>query len=125
MNDQRESQLYGNAENFEHYHTSEPFNQSNVAELQGATTVNPVTGDYTLTSRDDIILVDTSSGPVVITLPEAAQGREYEVVKAAEGSYVSVVPTNPDSVLWNEEVRFYNRGTAIRFKATTGNWIAI
>ncbi len=121
-----EVQLRGNAECFIHFHTPEPLNQSDGVELQAAATQNPITGDYTPTDRDDYLLVDTSGGNIVITLPTAAGGREFEVVKTAVANRIDVVPTGSDTVLWATGVSIYNRGTAIRFKATdSGNWIAI
>ena len=119
-------QLSGNAENFTHYHVSEPLNQSDGAELQAAAQQNPITAaTYTATARDDYLLCDTSSNSITITLPEAAQGREFEVIKTAVANRLDVVPTGSDTILWTTGVSIYNRGTAIRFKATTGNWIAI
>ena len=121
-----EAQLRGNAECFIHFHTPQPLNQSDGAELQAAATQNTVTGNYSLTERDDFILADTTSGNIVITLPLAAEGREYEIVKVAVPNRLDVVPTGSNTVLWSTGVSIYNRGTAIRFKATdSGNWIAI
>lgn len=121
----KSDQLFGQAENFLHYHPPIPLSQSDNAELQGAQTQNPVTSDYTVTARDDIILVDTTTGVVTITLPTAAQGREFEVVKTTIPNRIDVVPSGTDTILWTTGVSIFNRGTAIRFKATTGNWIAI
>ena len=119
-------QLSGNAENFTHYHVPDPLSQSDGAELQASATQNSVTGNYSVTERDDYILADTTSASITITLPPADQGREYEVIKVATANRVDVVPTGTDTVLWSSGVSIYNKGTAIRFKATiTGNWVAI
>ena len=119
-------QLSQGAENFTHYHTPEALSQSDGAELQAAATQNTITATtYTATARDDYILCDTTSNNITVTLPAAAQGREFEVVKTATANRLDVIPTGTDTILWSTGVSIYNRGTAIRFKATTGNWIAI
>ena len=85
----------------------------------------PVTDDITVSDRQDFILVDTTSKNIIVTLPVAKNGREIEVMKDAEANYVSIVPTSPETILGETEVRVYNYGTSLRFKAVNGRWVII
>ena len=48
-----------------------------------AITTDPITGDYTATSEDRIILVDASSSTVTITLPPttSSEGKDFFIKK--------------------------------------------
>ena len=55
-------------------------------------TVVTKTADYTATSDDDIIMVDTGAGAVVITLPAPVSGKHY-TIKVIEASATTTVGT--------------------------------
>ena len=106
-----------------HYHQSDRVpRQDTVHGLSLVTRTREVDSNQTLTTTDDIVLC---TAQCEITLPPARGGREYEVVKAFDGGIVTVIPTYPDSVLFNDAVLIYNQGTAIRFKSIDGGYIAI
>jgi hypothetical protein len=54
-----------------------------ILDPSGAVSVSAKTSNYTLTDSDDVILGDTTSGNVTLTLPAAASrtGRRYTVIK--------------------------------------------
>jgi hypothetical protein len=53
-----------------------------------AITTNPITGDYTATSTDRVILCDASSGVMTITLPPVAssEGKDFFIKKIDSSS---------------------------------------
>ena len=89
-----------------------------------------VTGDVTLGVDDDVVLVDTSGGNVVVTLPEISDQmvrdkQEFEVVKTIAANRIEIVPTGSDTILGEPDALVFAQWTALRFRATTGNWVAI
>ena len=93
--------------------------------IQSSTNVQTKTGNYTPTEQDDILLVDTTSASVTITLPTAKAGREYEIVKTVNANALTIVPTGSDTVVGTTSVIIYTQWTALRFKAVTGGWVLI
>lgn len=66
-----------------HYHSADRAVQHEQFEqLQGVKVIKYVIGDYTVSVKDDIIVVDTSMKAVTITLPLSAPPREYTIVRA-------------------------------------------
>lgn len=84
------------------------------------------TTPYSPNSKDFILLVDATAGPVTINLPIADKGREFYVIKTA-GSYpVSIVPAAGETIIGSASgVTFSGIGTSIHVKAFvgTGYWI--
>ena len=118
------SQLVGGGECFIHVHPKEPVDFSDVIELQAAEPITVVTGDYTPTKVEGMLLVDTSAGNVTITLPTAFNGREWYVIKMVPQNILFVVPTPPDTILGSTDgVAIYGQFTALHFKAITGGFI--
>lgn len=89
-----------------------------------------LTSDKTLDSLDDIVLVDTSAGDVTVTLPEISDAmvrnkQEFEVVKIAATNALYIEPTGTDTILGEPDAVVTDQWTALRFRATTGNWVVI
>ena len=89
-----------------------------------------VSADKTLGVDDDLVLVDTSGGDVTITLPEISDGmvrlkREYEVVKVDAANNLYIDPTGSDTICGESSSVVSIQWTALRFRATHGNWVAI
>lgn len=111
---------------FAHYHSEDRVPRHDTLKgLQSVAERRSVTGDTTLTDSNDFVLVDTSAGNVMITLPRALGGKEYEVTKTSPFNYIAVVPAAGETILGETEVRIFNQWTSIRFKAVAGGWIAI
>jgi hypothetical protein len=90
----------------------------------------PVTGNITLSSGDEIVLVDTSGGDVTITLPEISddmirEKREFEVVKVDAANTLTIDCTGTDTIVGEPDAIVTVRWTALRVRATTGNWVLI
>jgi hypothetical protein len=121
----QEAQLVGGAECFIHFHPREPLNREDLEALQASDLVQSVTGDATLDGRFDIIQVDTSTTSITVTLPPAANGKEFQIVKIAAANRVIIVPTGTDTLVGATQVNIYNQWTSLRFKAVTGGYILL
>lgn len=84
----------------------------------------------TLTSLDDTVLVDTSAGNVTMTLPEISDNmirgkREFELVKTEAANTLIILPTGTDTIVGEPDALVSAQWTALRFRATTGNWVVV
>lgn len=123
-------QLAGNGYCYIHTHPREPLDFSDRLQLMLVEPTEPVTGDYELTRADELVLVDTSSQSVTITLPLAARGREFCIVKMSAANEVRIVPTPPERILGiTTATVLTSRYSKIRLKAVAGDpdteWIAV
>jgi hypothetical protein len=89
-----------------------------------------VTGDTTLGASDEVVLVDTSGGSVTITLPEISndmivEKREFEVVKIDAANTLTIDCTGTDTIVGEPDAIVTVQWTALRVRATTGNWALI
>ena len=89
-----------------------------------------VTGNVTLGVEDEVVLVDTTAGDVTITLPAISDAvvrlkREYEVVKTAAANTLYIDPTGADTIVGDTDVIVAVQWTALRFRATPGDWVII
>jgi hypothetical protein len=89
-----------------------------------------VTGNTTLSGDDEVVLVDTSGGDVTITLPGISDSmvrlkREYEVVKVDAANTLTIAPTVGDVIMGEPDAVVTVQWTALRFRATPGEWVAI
>lgn len=108
-------------------HLEQLFAQITVDKTVGAYTA---TGDFTIAPDDDVVLVDTSSGNVTVTLPAISlsmvrEKYEVEVIKSKEANALMVVPSGSDTVLGETGIQAEVQWTAMRFRATTGNWVLV
>lgn len=58
-----------------------------------------ISGDYTATNKDSLMLADASSGPITVTLPSAAdaEGASY-FIKKTDASTNAVNVTSPETI---------------------------
>jgi hypothetical protein len=126
LSNQQLSQLVGGGECYIHTHPKEILGFTERLELMEAAPVITVTGDYTAGARDEIIIVDTTLLSITITLPLAAKGREFQIVKGTEQNALYVAPIAPDTIIGSVMgVVVYSAFTSLHFKAVTGGWILL
>ena len=130
LTDNEMDQLAGNGYCYLHTHPRVPLDFSDRLQLMSVEPTEPVTSDYALGRADELVLVDTSLQNVTITLPLAARGREFCVVKMSAANEVRIVPTPPERILGiTTATVLTSRYSKIRLKAVVGDpdteWIAI
>ena len=126
LSPQQESTLVSGGDCFDHWHSSDRVRtHDDILTMQALAKATLVSSDTTITSKQDYLIVDTSSGNVTVTLPFSNNGREIEIMKNAQANYLSIVPFGDDVILKSKEVRVFNYGTSLRFKGFTGGWIIV
>ncbi len=85
------------------------------------------TADYTLTADDEIILVNTASGPVTVTLPAAAgnAGRTYVVVLKTAGNPLTISPDGAETINGGSALVLDRSHQAIRLVSDGTGWRAV
>ena len=96
--DQEVSQLRGQSECFIHRHPREDLDFQDSLALMRAATPATVTGGCELGRADYLVLCDTAAADVVVQLPEAADGREFVLVKTNSANLVRLVPAATQSI---------------------------
>ena len=84
------------------------------------------TADYTVTSTDDVVLVNAASGSVNIYLPASGTvtGREFTVVKIDSGTNtVTVDPNGSETINGSSTFVISSQYGAIRTFADGSNWV--
>ena len=118
----QESQLVSGGDCQLHWHSIDRVvRHEDVEQAQAILRQRSVSGTYTITDKDDILLCATGG---TLTLPLARAGREFEVVMTGTTG-VTVNLTSPDEIYGETSVLLSIQGTALHFKATTGGWIIV
>lgn len=120
-------QLVGGAETRLHYHPKDFPDINDFVNLQAVNPGVPISTDATLGNDDTLIPVDTTAGDVTLTLPPAADGREYQIMKVSSAFILYVVPQAGETILGSlTGIAITLYGTCVHLKAVTSNdWMAI
>lgn len=126
LSQQQESELISGGDCLAHWHSSDRVvSHGDLRELQNLAVVYNSSGDIMVSTREDFILADTSVSNMTVSLPEARNGREIEVVKYSPANKLTVSAWGSNKILGSDQVIVYNYGTSLRFKAIQGGWIII
>jgi hypothetical protein len=90
----------------------------------------PVTAGATLVASDEVVLVDTTGGNITMVLPGISDSmvrtkREFEVVKIAAANTMTLDCTGADTIVGEPDAVVTEQWTALRVRATTGNWVLV
>ena len=122
MDSAQESELVGQGDCQLHWHAADRrMDNLRVKEGHQNTTVRSVTGAYSVTKSDDILLCPSGG---TITFPLANNGRELEVIMTGTTS-VTVNLAGTDEIYGETSVLLNVEGMALHFKAVTGGWVLI
>ncbi len=82
------------------------------------------TANYTMTSEDGVILVDSSSGAFTVTLPTAvgSAGRTYSVVMSGDGNTVTIDGNAAETIDGSLTTSLSAKGTALTVVSDGSNW---
>lgn len=84
-------------------------------QLEKETTVTAAT--YTVRTADDVVLCDTTSNAITITLPLAINGRRLTVLRIAGGNNVTVAAAGSNTVNGAASVVVSSSYSPLRLKA--------
>ena len=83
-----------------------------------------VTANYTVKACDDTVLVNTTSGSVTVTLPQAVVGeKDVTITKLVSANRVDIVPTGSDTLIGTTKVQVFVRWTSLVFRPISGGYI--
>lgn len=125
LTNQEASQLTQGAVCYIHTHPRDLLGFEEKLELMRATPISTPSGSYTVGRGDELVLVDTTSADVTITLPPAENGREFSVTKVSPNNTVFVVPESPSTIVGATGVQFTSNYTSLRIKAVNQNYMLI
>lgn len=126
LTEQQESNLVSGGDCPDHWHSQDRvLDRSSLLTLQSLARAYETNDSITVTDTMDYVIADTSAGNITITLPRSHNGREIEVMKNATPNFLKIITTSPDKILEQTEVRVYNYGTALKFKAVSTGWIIV
>lgn len=93
-----------------------PFNQLILIGGDQGNLPAPITksSDYTLTSTDCVVYVDTSASTVIITLPSATFGKCFLIKKIASENSVVITPQFGQTIDDNATVTILFKNTAVQ-----------
>lgn len=125
LTQQESSQLTQGAVCYIHTHPKDILGFDEKLELMNATPISAASGNYSVGRNDELLLVDTASASVTVTLPPADNGREFSVTKVSPNNTLFIVPTPPSTIIGAEGVQFTGNFTSLRIKAVNQNYILI
>lgn len=126
MTPEQEAALTGGGDCFSHWHSEDRLPTQNLLHgLHGVSYVKSVSGNTSLTGKEDIILVDTSLSDVTVTLPEASGGAEVTVVKISSLHKLIVQGSGSDLINGSSSHIYTTQWSARTFKAVEGQWIIV
>ena len=114
--------LIGGGDCLHHYHNSDRFpSRDTMLWLQSLERVKTVTTNYTVTSDDDIIILNGST--LTINLPPAKNGRYYKF--ATISGSATLYPNGSETINGDPTHTVGGAHKDCRLKAVSGGWIEI
>lgn len=121
LSEQQLAQLIGLGDCFIHTHPKETLGFTERQELMEAVPVTAISSTpYAITTRDEILTVDTTGGAVTINLPQASRGRELRVIRVAGSASVTLLPTGSDTLNGGASLVISSSYSPIHLKAIFG-----
>lgn len=82
--------------------------------------VRVVSANYTLTAYDDHIVVDSTSGDVVLTLPDILNGKRYWIIHELGGNLLTIQPSAGNTIVlpYGTTISIF-KGSSLVFKAVS------
>lgn len=122
----QESSLVSGGDNFDHWHSSDRVpTHATLQRLQQLTRQTTVTGSYTVVDGDDLVLCDTTSTSITVTMPLSKNGRDIHIIKLAAANTMTIQASGTDTISgaasWAATVRW----TAFHLKATNSGWLIL
>ncbi len=112
------SSLVGGMDCSLHYHSSDRVpTHDTLKRLQQLKNVISVSSHYTALKKDDIILVDTTSSGITVTLPLASNGIEFTIIRIAGANSVTVARSGSDTINGAASVNITSTNAPQTFKA--------
>jgi len=127
LTEEQEFSLVGGGDCQVHYHSSDrDITREQVVQFQASENMRMVTASGAITYNDDILLVNTTSGAVTLTLPIARGGKTYSVVRIAGANAVTLTPAAGNTINLTSSLSVSTSFAPARIKALKGTgWFQV
>lgn len=112
-----------------HYHSADRrVTPQMLASIKSGERTRTVSSNTTLMATDDFVLVDTSTGTVIVGLPAAVSGQRLTIIKKVAANSVTINRAGSDQILvlgvLSNTTSLSSAGAVIRLKAFAGGlWV--
>ena len=79
---------------------------------------------YTVTSDDDILLIDSTSNAIIVNLPDAIMRRKLTIINVAGTNTVTITPVGTDTINGASDHMLVGLYFPIQIKAVDNGWVA-
>lgn len=109
-----------------HYHLQDPtVPHDMVVNYQRGKVQRSVSTNTSLTTNDDLLLVDTSTGNIAVTLPKSgASGKEFVLFKTSGINILTINPVGVDTINGAASLTLTAAFGSYWLKAVSGGWVA-
>ncbi len=109
-----------------HYHQQDPtVPHDMVVNYQRGKVQRLVSANTSLTTQDDLLLVNTSGGNIAVTLPKSGgSGKEFVVFKTSGLNTLTINPVGSDTVNGSVNYTLTASYGSVWLKAISGGWVA-
>lgn len=127
LTDAQEFELSAGGDCQLHYHSSDrDITREQVVQFQASENMRIVTASGAITYNDDILLVNTTSGAVSLSLPLARGGKTYSIVRIAGANAVTVTPAGGNTINYAASLSISTSFAPARIKALKGTgWFQV
>lgn len=127
LTDAQEFELSAGGDCQLHYHSSDrDITREQVVQFQASENMRIVTASEAITYNDDILLVNTTSGAVSLSLPLARGGKTYSIVRIAGANAVTVTPAGGNTINYAASLSISTSFAPARIKALKGiGWFQV
>ena len=120
MESWQEQLLVGGGDTFLHYHLAD---RATNAGLQSDLRQSAIaSASYAAQQFDDILVCDTTSAAIAITLPPARNGKELIVVFNAGTNAITITPNSGDTIESTASLLLTTVKSSAHLKALGTNW---
>lgn len=103
----------------------QPLSTTDLRKLEAAQRVREVTTNYVAAVNDDIIVVDSASGNVSVTLLPARAQRRLIVVRKVAANVVTLVAAGSDQIEGAASINLAGAWTTANLLALPGMWVRL
>ena len=110
-----------------HYHNyDKSITHDQVLQLQDSEKERVITSSEGISYEDDFLFVDTTSGPVTVSLPIARGGKSYTFSRIAGASNITLSPLSPDTINGSASLVISSSFSPVRIKSMKGmGWLQV
>ena len=124
---EQEQALLSGADCNLHYHSEDQhITRDQLQQLEDREVIRIITASGAITYKDDILLLDSTSGAQALTLPTARGGKRYIFTRVAGGNAITLSRTGTDTINGATTLVISTSYSPVRLKAVKGlGWVTV